>query len=222
MMLARRSMKCKMMKKLKLDDFDYQLTRESIAQEPISPRSVSGLFVYDRKNKKTSYKKFYEIVDQLNSGDVLVLNDTRVMPARIIARKITPEGKPGRQYKVLLVKKIANDTWECLIEGKKRRIGQRLYFNRFLQGEIIDWQRGYWTIKFNKKGRELDTTLFTLGELPIPPYIKKNPKPQAPNPKQGEGEPYQTVYAEKLGSVAAPTAGFHFTKELLTKIRKKV
>jgi len=208
-----------------LKDLDYNLPKDLIASRPLRPRDKSRLLVYDRKTKKTLHLHFYRCVDWLKAGDILVLNDTKVLPARIRARKITPESGLGRVYKILLVKKIRPDTWECLIEGKKRRVGQELIFAKNLIGRIIDWRQGLWQIKFNQSGKVLDKKLFGLGEAPLPPYIKKNSNDQFPISKQGRKDTYkdyyQTVYAKKLGSVAAPTAGFHFTKKLLEKIKKK-
>ncbi|MBU1179793.1 tRNA preQ1(34) S-adenosylmethionine ribosyltransferase-isomerase QueA [Patescibacteria group bacterium] len=213
---------------MKLKDFDYNLPKELIAKRPASPRDSAQLFVYNRLNKKSIHSRFDKIGYFLKKGDVLVLNNTRVIPARLIGKMIHPEGEIGRKFKILLLeKKITlpsfplykgknGEAWTALIDGRSRKAGLKLFFNKELQGEIIKKSDdGTWEIKFDKSGKKLEKLIDKLGQMPLPPYIKQDKY------KKENRDWYQTVYAKYAGSVAAPTAGLHFTKRLLQKLKKK-
>ncbi|MDD5291307.1 MAG: tRNA preQ1(34) S-adenosylmethionine ribosyltransferase-isomerase QueA [Patescibacteria group bacterium] len=198
---------------MRLSDFDYNLPKNLIAQKPIKPRDHSRLLLISKKTGKVGHKHFYDILDYLKAGDVLVLNNSKVMPARLIGKKET-----GGKIEVFLLNKIKNNLWQCLLGGKRRRPGLEIKFGRELRCRIVkDNKDGTWEIKFNKSGKEFMKVVGKIGLTPLPPYIKRNIGRRADN------EDYQTVYADdkKIGSVAAPTAGFHFTPALLKKLRKK-
>lgn len=195
---------------MKTDDFDFDLDESLIAQHPIKNRDESRLMVMDRSSGEISHKKFYDIVDFLNPGDVLVLNDTRVIPARLFGNR------PGKDEKieVLLVQRGDDDVWETLVKpGKKMKLGSKISFgNGLLKGEVVDInEEGNRFVKFYYEGI-FEEILDELGNMPLPPYITE---------KLEDKERYQTVYAKHEGSAAAPTAGLHFTNELLDKIRQK-
>ena len=194
---------------MKTSDFDYYLPEELIAQTPIKDRDHSRLLVMDRETGKLEHKIFTDIIDYLNPGDVLVLNNTKVLPARIIGHKIDTDAV----IEVLMLKDLGNDTWECLSKPAKRiKIGSIVKFSDELSAECIAiGEDGIRHIKFIYKGIFLEI-LERLGEMPLPPYIHEKLK---------DKDRYQTVYAKELGSAAAPTAGLHFTKELLNKIKEK-
>ncbi|MFH1427276.1 MAG: tRNA preQ1(34) S-adenosylmethionine ribosyltransferase-isomerase QueA [Patescibacteria group bacterium] len=224
---------------MKLSDFDYQLPKNLIAQNPIRPRDHSRLLVFIRrgttnsahpnKNKddcKILHKYFYNIIDYLQPGDVLVLNNSKVFPARLLGRKKTT----GGQIEVFLNQKIKGNIWQCLLAGHSCKIGLEIIFNNQLGGQVIkDNKDGTWEIKFNKSGKELMRAIKKIGQVPLPPYIKRlNKKRQTGldnSTPRGvlDAKAYQTVYADnkKFGSVAAPTAGFHFTPELIKKLKTK-
>lgn len=197
---------------MKLSLFDYYLPKSRIAQKPIRPRDHSRLLVLNRKTGRIEHRHFYDIVDYLKPDDVLVLNNSKVFPARLIGRKPT-----GGKIEVFLLNQINQNTWACLLGGKGRRVGLKICFgaehdHARLRGTIIKQLKGgIWHIKFNLSGQKLLAAINTLGLTPTPPYIKRTS-----NLKE-----YQTVYAQKTGSVAAPTAGFHFTKSLLNKLIKR-
>ena len=195
---------------MKTDDFDFDLDESLIAQHPIKNRDESRLMVMDRSSGEISHKKFYDIIDFLNPGDVLVLNDTRVIPARLFGNR------PGKDEKieVLLVQRGDDDVWETLVKpGKKMKLGSKISFgNGLLKGEVVDInEEGNRFVKFYYEGI-FEEILDELGNMPLPPYITE---------KLEDKERYQTVYAKHEGSAAAPTAGLHFTNELLDKIRQK-
>jgi len=195
---------------MKLSLFDYRLPKGLIAQKPIRPRDHSRLLVLDRKTGRIEHRHFYDIIKYLKPTDVLVLNNTKVFPARLIGRKPT-----GGKIEVFLLRSINNNTWECLLGGKGRRVGITIavgdYGYRRLRGTITKHHpNGLWRIRFNQSGSKLQSFINLLGQAPTPPYIKR-----VSNLKE-----YQTIYAQKTGSVAAPTAGFHFTKSMLNKIKK--
>ena len=195
-----------------LDDFDYNLPEELIAQDPLSDRSSSRLMVLDRKTGEIEHKVFKDIIDYLNEGDCLVINDTKVIPARLIGVK--PE--TGATIEVLLLKRLEDrqDTWEVLVKpGKKAKVGAKISFGEGkLIGEIIDIvEEGNRLIQFSYEGI-FEEILDELGQMPLPPYITH---------KLEDKNRYQTVYAKNDGSAAAPTAGLHFTNELLDKIEAK-
>ena len=195
---------------MNLHDFYYDLPDELIAQDPLEDRSSSRLMVLDRKTQKIEHKIFKDITDMLNPGDCLVLNNTKVIPARLFGSK---EGMTS-EIEVLLLKRMDNDVWECLVRpGKKCRPGAIISFGEgLLKGEILDiGEDGNRHIKFTYEGI-FEEILDKLGQMPLPPYIKHKLK---------DKNRYQTVYAKYDGSAAAPTAGLHFTPELLKEIEEK-
>ena len=191
-------------------DFDYELPEELIAQDPLEDRSSSRLMVLDRETGEFEHKVFKDIIDYLNPGDCLVLNNTKVIPARLYGAK---EGTNAR-IELLLLKRKENDVWETLVKpGKKAKPGTRIVFgDGLLVGEIIDIvDEGNRLIKFHYEGI-FEDILDKLGQMPLPPYITHELK---------DKNRYQTVYAKYDGSAAAPTAGLHFTKELLEQVKAK-
>lgn len=196
---------------MKLADFDYKLPQELIAQKPISPRDHSKLMVLDKKKRSISHRHFFDLSDYLQKGDVLVLNNTKVFPARLIGNRKDTGGK----VEIFLLREIKKGEWEVLIGNLKNKLGQTVVFSKSLEAKIIKRvDESVWQVKFNKSDKAFDKILETLGQVPLPPYIKNN---QAKSVLKKE---YQTVFAEVKGSVAAPTAGFHFTKNLLAKLKK--
>ena len=195
---------------MKTSDFFYELPEELIAQDPLEARTASRLLVLDRKTDKLEHKIFGDVINYLNPGDCLVINNTRVIPARLIGEK---EGTGGK-VEILLLKRRENDIWESLVKpGKKLRPGARVIFgDGRLKAEILEIaEEGNRLVKFYYEGI-FEEILDSLGEMPLPPYITH---------KLEDKEMYQTVYAKFDGSAAAPTAGLHFTNELLEKIRQK-
>ena len=195
---------------MKRQDFYFDLPEELIAQDPLEDRSSSRLLVLDKETGETSHHIFKEIVDYLNPGDCLVINDTKVIPARLIGAR---EGT-GAKIEVLLLKRKENNVWETLVKpGKKARPGTRIVFGEgLLVGEVIDVvEEGNRLIKFEYEGI-FEEILDQLGQMPLPPYITHQLE---------DKNRYQTVYAKHTGSAAAPTAGLHFTAELLKQIEEK-
>ncbi|MDP2587072.1 MAG: tRNA preQ1(34) S-adenosylmethionine ribosyltransferase-isomerase QueA [Candidatus Komeilibacteria bacterium] len=197
---------------MKLSDFDYHLPQQLIAQKPVSPRDHSRLMVLDKKKKTIIHRHFYDLPDYLNKGDVLVLNNTKVFPARLMGhRKDT-----GGQVEVFLLRESGRGVWEVLIGNRRKKVGQVIQFGKGLECQIIKQiDASIWQVRFNQSGSRFDKLVEALGQIPLPPYIKSSEKKSK---LQGQ---YQTVYAKTKGSVAAPTAGFHFTKPLLIKLKKK-
>ena len=196
--------------KMSLHDYYYDLPEELIAQDPLEDRSSSRLMVIDKETGNVEHHVFKEIIDYLNPGDCLVINDTKVLPARLYGNKVGTDAK----IEVLLLKRREKDVWETLVKpGKKCKPGTVINFgDGILTGEVIDVvEEGNRLIKFNYEGI-FEEVLDRLGEMPLPPYITHKLKDKSR---------YQTVYAKYEGSAAAPTAGLHFTKELLEKIREK-
>lgn len=194
---------------MKTDDFDYQLEEERIAQVPIKERDHSKLLVLERETGKIKHDHFYNILEYINPGDVLVLNNTKVLPARLFGSRLGKDEK----IEVLLLKR-ERDIWECLVRpGKKMKIGTEVEFgDGILKGKVLDiLEDGTRKIEFYYSGI-FEEILDQLGQMPLPPYIKE---------KLEDKDRYQTVYAKETGSAAAPTAGLHFTKELLEKIKEK-
>ncbi|MBD5631689.1 MAG: tRNA preQ1(34) S-adenosylmethionine ribosyltransferase-isomerase QueA [Clostridia bacterium] len=192
---------------MKKSDFYYDLPEELIAQTPAEPRDSSRLLVYNKKTGKTEHKIFKDIVDYLRAGDVLVINNTKVLPARLYAHT-----ENGGAVEVLLLKRMTADTWEVLVKpGKKCTVGKKLIVSDELsltvQGVTESGER---IVKFYYDG-VFENILEKLGSMPLPPYIKTKLKNK---------DRYQTVYAKRDGSAAAPTAGLHFTPELLEQIKK--
>lgn len=195
---------------MKVSDFDFYLPEELIAQHPLEKRDASKLMVLDKKTGSIEHKSFHDVIEYLNEGDTLVLNNTRVMPARLIGEKEETGGK----IEFLLLKRVEGDKWECLAKpGKKAKIGQRFTFGEGkLKCEVVDIvEEGNRIIEFSYDGI-FEQVLDELGEMPLPPYITE---------KLDDRERYQTVYSKEKGSAAAPTAGLHFTEELLNEIKKK-
>ena len=197
-------------KELKKSDFYFDLPQELIAQDPLEDRSSSRLLVLDSKTGQISHHVFSEVIDYLNPGDCLVLNNTKVIPARLLGER---EGT-GAHIEVLLLKRREGDVWETLVRpGKKCRPGTFLTFgNGLLRAEVLETvEEGNRLIRFDYQGI-FEEILDKLGEMPLPPYITHKLK---------DKDRYQTVYAKYEGSAAAPTAGLHFTQELLQKIEEK-
>ena len=194
---------------MKTSDFDYYLPENLIAQTPVYPRDTSRLLVYDRQSDVISHKHFYDIVDYLKEGDVLVRNNTRVLPARMFAFT-----KNGGKVEVLLLKRFNLNEWEVLVKpGKKAKPGVTLTISNELSLEVIGTieESGSRRVKFMYDG-VFEDIISRVGEMPLPPYITKKLEDQGR---------YQTVYAKVDGSAAAPTAGLHFTDQLIEKIKAK-
>ena len=191
-------------------DFYFELPKELIAQKPLENREESRLMVLNRQSESIEHKIFKNIIDYLNPGDCLVLNDSRVIPARLFGVKETTKGK----VEILLLKRITDNQWNVLVKpGKRARIGDSIIFgDGLLKGKIIDMaEEGSRIIEFSFSGI-FEEILDQLGTMPLPPYITEELK---------DRERYQTVYSRHQGSAAAPTAGLHFTNELLDSIRNK-
>ena len=194
---------------MKTSDFYYDLPEELIAQDPLEDRSSSRLLVLDKETGKTEHHVFREIIDYLNPGDCLVINDTKVIPARLIGEK----EETGAKIEVLLLKRGADDVWETLVKpGRKAKPGTRISFGGgLLVGEVVDIvEEGNRLIHFEYEGI-FEEILDQLGQMPLPPYITHQLQ---------DKDRYNTVYAEHPGSAAAPTAGLHFTPELLEKVKE--
>ncbi|PSJ31562.1 S-adenosylmethionine tRNA ribosyltransferase [Peptostreptococcus russellii] len=195
---------------MKTSDFNYNLPEELIAQVPIADRSSSRLMVVDKKSGEVEHKIFKDIIDYLEEGDCLVLNDTRVIPARLIGSKVETGGK----IEFLLLKRNEDDTWETLVKpGRKAKIGSEFTFgdDKLIAKVVGMGDDGSRIVKFKYDGI-FEEILDELGNMPLPPYITE---------KLEDRERYQTVYSKHSGSAAAPTAGLHFTEDLLEEIRKK-
>ncbi len=193
---------------MKTNDFDYFLPEELIAQTPAEPRDSSRLLVYDRSTGATEHRVFSDIVNYINKGDVLCVNNTRVLPARLFGKTAN-----GGSVEILLLKRLSIDTWETLAKpGRKARTGAQITFSDKLTGTVTGYaDEGIRIIKFSYNG-VFEDIINNIGLMPLPHYIKAELK---------DKERYQTVYSLYTGSAAAPTAGLHFTKELLQKIRDK-
>lgn len=195
---------------MKTKDFYYNLPQELIAQHPLKQRESSRLLVLDKETGEIKHKIFKNIVNYFEEGDLLVLNDTRVLPARLFGNRIGKE----ESIEILLLKRVENDKWECLVKpGKKARPGHDLEFgDGILRGHVLSIEEdGTRIIEFEYEGI-FQEILDKLGEMPLPPYITE---------KLIDQERYQTVYSKNIGSAAAPTAGLHFTKELLDEIKNR-
>jgi S-adenosylmethionine:tRNA ribosyltransferase-isomerase len=186
---------------MKLETFNYHLPPDLIAQEPATPRDSSRLMVV--KGKDIQHRKFADILDYLGKEDVLVLNDTKVEPSKMLGRKAT-----GSPAEFIISKKIKERVYECQIKTNKVRIGAEFLFNKGVKAKVTGGTDGIFEVTFNTG---LESVLQDIGEMPLPPYIKK----------KASREQYQTVFAKNSGSIAAPTAGFHFTPGLLEQIEKK-
>lgn len=195
---------------MKVEDFDYNLPEELIAQTPLKKRDSSRLLVLDKNTGEIEHKHFKDIINYLNKGDTLVLNDTKVLPARLIGEKVDTNAV----IEVLLLKNIENDIWECLVKPARRiKVGTIVSFgNNKLKAKCVKVEdEGIRHFEFLYDGIFIEI-LESLGTMPLPPYIHE---------KLSDQSRYQTVYAKETGSAAAPTAGLHFTKELLKEIESK-
>jgi len=192
---------------MKVSQFDYHLPKALIAQQPARPRDSSRLFVYNRKAKTEQHDRFINLIKYLRADDVLVFNNTKVFPARLWARRET-----GGRNEVFLLRSVKSNTWEVLIGGKVRKLGLCLFFGNELECRVVkQLDDGMWHVRFNVTPKQVLAIADKIGSTPTPPYIKKHAR----------RSDYQTVYAKKTGSVAAPTAGFHFTKRLFQKLKKQ-
>ncbi len=194
---------------MKVTDFDYELPEELIAQTPMEKRDESRLMVLDRKEQTIEHKHFKDVIDYLEPGDVLVRNNTKVIPARLYGKKET-----GAKVEFLLLNNMEKDIWECIVRpGNKLHVGAKVIFgDGILKAEVLDTMPGGTRkVKFHYEGI-FNEILDKIGLMPLPPYIHESLK---------EKDRYQTVYAKYEGSAAAPTAGLHFTPELLKKIEEK-
>jgi S-adenosylmethionine:tRNA ribosyltransferase-isomerase len=194
---------------VKTHDFWYDLPEELIAQTPLQKRDSSRLLTLDRQSGEIAHRHFYDIIEYLKPGDCLVMNDSRVLPARLLGKRPT-----GGAVEVLLLRDLGNKQWECLCKpGRKMQVGNEVIFgNGELSATVVAVQEdGNRIVEFHYEGIFLEV-LEKLGKMPLPPYIKAELQDQ---------ERYQTVYSREVGSAAAPTAGLHFTEELLDQIRNK-
>lgn len=196
---------------MQTSDFFYELPQELIAQTPAEPRDSSRLMLLNKQTGAVEHTIFHHLIDYLHKGDCLILNDTRVIPARIYGTKV----ETGAYVEFLLLKQSENNVWECLCKpGKRAKIGTKFTFgDGLVDCEVIDiTDDGNRVIRFDCDAKEIYSILDKIGKMPLPPYITEELK---------DGERYQTVYSRELGSAAAPTAGLHFTKEMLQKIKEK-
>ena len=198
---------------MKLSDFKYNLPKNLIAKYPASPRDKAKLMVVNRKTEEIETKRFTDVVDYMQKGDVMVVNETRVFQARLFGKK----EKTNAKIEVFLLRELNADDyiWDVIVDpARKVRIGNKIYFNDKLWCEVIDntTSRGR-TVRFNQPGN-IYRAVEKIGVTPLPPYIKRDPE-------KSDKENYQTVYAKVDGAVAAPTAGLHFTPKLLNKVEKK-
>ncbi len=234
---------------MRLSDFDYHLPQQLIAQKPISPRDHSRLMVLDKNKKTISHRHFFNLPDYLRKGDVLVLNNTKVFPARLIGKRKDTGGKveifllklkapasasffakasedkkalAGRQNSLSSGarraegEKLKTEVWEVLIGNRRKKAGQIIQFGKGLECQIVKQiDQSVWEARFNQSGNSFNKLVEAIGQAPLPPYIKSVER-QTSLKKQ-----YQTIYAKERGSVAAPTAGFHFTKKLLVKLKSR-
>ena len=196
---------------MKKEDFYYELPKERIAQTPIEPRDTSRMMVIHRLEHRNEDKHFYDIVDYLNEGDCLILNDTKVLPARLYGVK----EETGAHVEFLMLTQKENDVWEVITgPGRRAKTGSKFVFgDGIFKAEIVDvLENGNRLAKFTYEGNNIFNVLEKVGEMPLPHYITE---------KLEDNDRYQTVYAKELGSAAAPTAGLHFTPEILKKIKDK-
>jgi len=197
----------------KVEDFNYNLPLEFIAQKPVRPRDTSRLLLLNKRNGDIGHGIFFNIIDYLNEGDVLILNNSKVFPARLIGHK----KESGGVIEVFLHQKKNKNSWECLLRGRVK-LGLIIEFPGGLSAELIkNNNNGTWLAQFNLSGEHFFKAINKFGQVPLPPYIKREKQ------NKKDKKSYQTVFADshKIGSVAAPTAGLHFTKSLLKKIQNK-
>lgn len=199
--------------KYSLSDFDYNLPSDLIAQKPARPRDAARLLVLNKASQKISHQKFSDLIDLLKKGDILVLNDSKVFPARLFGHK----KDTGGAVEIFLHKNINDGLWECLVGGRVKEGLEIELTKNFVATLKKNNNDGTWLVEFNKKGVDFFKSINRIGHLPLPPYIKR-----AKDQKEDKNN-YQTVYAaeNKIGSVAAPTAGLHFTSRMLKRIKEK-
>jgi len=184
---------------MKIDLFNYNLPKELIAQEQIKPRDHSRLLILNRVSGKIEHDFFYNLPKLLNSNDVLVINETKVFPARLLGKK-----KTGGSIEIFLIEKTKDNIWEVMIKGKNIKENDILFLEKKLEAKVIEKDNKLYKVKFNYHGNKLDKIIDSIGHTPLPPYIKIEDSKKIK-------KDYQTVYAKERGSVAAPTAGLHFT-----------
>jgi len=196
---------------MKLSDFDYNLSRELIAQHPLAQRDTSRLMALDKKSGRIEHHNFNELPSFLEEGDLVVLNNTKVFNARLFGKR---EGFDGK-IEILLTDRLEENLYSCLCRPLRRfKEGTKLIFgNKRLEAEVIGGEDEFRTIRFHAEG-DLYNILEEIGEVPLPPYIKRAPEAK-------DEERYQTVYADKIGAIAAPTAGLHFTEDLIDRLKVK-
>ncbi len=200
----------------KISHYDYTIPKHLIAQHPTAKRDESRLLILHRKSARIEHRKFYDIIEYLNCGDVLVLNDTKVAPARIIGYRTT-----GGRVEGLIIKEILENTWEILLQSNHGlKESESLCFgNNTVIGRLVCRNdTGSWTIKFEDR-RKFIEMLENSGRMPLPPYIKRDPEDKSSG--TDDEERYQTIYAKKMGAIAAPTAGLHFTESILQELTNK-
>lgn len=200
----------------KLSDYEYDLPKELIAQQPLENREDARLLVLYRDTGRIEHRKFHEIIDYLSPEDLLVLNDTKVIPARLIGKKIS-----GASVELLLTEELEKNLWKALLKSNaKLKNGDALYFdNNTIAAILLDkFADGSWAVEFNIKNN-IKEVLVQIGQIPLPPYIKRSKNEDTLF--SSDRERYQTVFADKEGAIAAPTAGLHFTNSILEKIKKR-
>ncbi len=197
---------------MKLSDFKYDVPEKLIAQYPVEKRDESRLMVVNRKKREFQHKIFKDIIDSLNEGDSLVINETKVFPARVFGVK----EKTDARVELLLLRQLEKNMWEVLVKpARKVRVGNRVQITDELGCDVIDnTTSGGRVVRFDYNGNDFFEIISKVGKSPLPPYIKRDAE-------DIDREKYQTVYAKNIGAIAAPTAGLHFTEELLDKIRAK-
>ena len=190
---------------MKTSDFDYDLPQERIAQTPAEPRDSSRLLVYHRDSGEREHRIFHDLPQYLRKGDLLVINQTKVIPARIFGKK----DETGGQVEVLLLRRVEENLWETLVGGKRLFMGKKIIFSDTLSAEIVDQYEG--SRRLLRFDGDLDEFVISTGQMPLPPYI---------HTRLEDPDRYQTVYAKDTGSAAAPTAGLHFTERLMNELRE--
>lgn len=196
---------------MRIDEFDYVLPEELIAQRPSEKRDICRLMVLDMEEKTVDHKHFYDVIDYLKEGDCLVLNNSKVLPARLFGEKVGT----GAKVEFLLIKRLEGDKWETMVRpGRRLKPGDRVSFGENFVAHILDYgEDGTRIVEFEYEGIFMER-LEELGKMPLPPYIEREST-------LDDKDMYQTVYCKEEGSVAAPTAGLHFTEELLEKVQEK-
>ncbi len=196
---------------MKLSEFDYELPEDRIAQHPIGRRDDSRLLLLDRESGSIAHRRFRDLADLLDPGDLLVFNDTRVRPSRVVGRKPT-----GGRVELLLLDQDDQGRWRCLMQASRRpEVGGRILFDRELSATVVGYEDQMASLRFEHPGGESESVLESIGRMPLPPYIRRSG--DAPEDAE-DRERYQTVYARSSGAVAAPTAGLHFTEALLARL----